>query len=101
MAKKTYPKGMYANRNEKAPSFVRSSVKMDVQKAIEWLQTQPTRFVHLQILESREADEYGNTDYICIDDYKMEKEAQKAQEGINTARNVAENKEPALDDIPF
>lgn len=103
MAKKTYPKGIYANRSDKAPAFVRSNVKIDNAKAIEFLQAQTTPFTHLQILESHQPDEYGNLDYICVDDYKMELEAKKAQEGINAARQSAEPtpQEPFADDIPF
>jgi len=93
--KKTYPKGIYANRNEQAPAFVRSNVKVDVQKAIEWLQTQPTKFVHLQILESQKPDDYGNLDYICVHDYKMEREAQKAKEGIQQIKETIDQ------DVPF
>ena len=109
MAKKTYPKGIYANRSDKAPGFVRSNVKIDNAKAIEFLQAQTTPFTHLTICEGQEPDKYGNLDYICVDDYKMELEAKKAQEGFNSARQSAQPK-PQLqktpadqfeDDIPF
>lgn len=109
MAKKTYPKGIYANRSDKAPGFIRSNVKIDNAKAIAFLQAQTTPFTHLTICEGHEPDEYGNLDYICVDDYKMELEAKKAQEGINSARQSAHPApQPAPqpqdireDDIPF
>lgn len=101
--KKSYPKGIYANRYENTPSFVRTNIKIDNRKAIEWLQTQPQPYTHLQVLESNLPDEYGNTVYLCIDEYKMYGDKKKAKEGMAQAKQVLEKPKPAADedDLPL
>jgi hypothetical protein len=101
--KKTYPRGIYANRTEKVPSFVRSNVKIDNAKAIEWLQSQTAPYTHLQILESHQVDEYNNTVYICVDDYQMERQREKASEGLKQANQVLQQQsaKPDEDELPL
>jgi len=111
--KKTYPKGIYAALYDGSPSFVRANVKVDCQKAIEWFQAQKTNVVHMQILESQKPDDYGNRAYICVDDYKMSKEAIAAKTGIDNARKATQQEpqqsapyyppmtSPESEDIPF
>ena len=101
--KKIYPKGIYANRFKNTPKFVRTNIKIDNRKAIEWLQTQPQPYTHLQVLASNLPDEYGNTVYLCIDEYKMYGDKKKAKEGMAQAKQIL--KQPKLeadeDDLPL
>lgn len=101
--KKTYPKGIYANRYDNMPDFVRTNIKIDNRKAIEWLQTQPQPYTHLQVLESKVPDEYGNTVYLCIDEYKMYGDKKKAKEGMAQAKQALEQPRKAVeeDDLPL
>lgn len=101
--KKTYPKGIYANRYPETPKFVRSNLKIDNAKAIAFLQANPNPYTFLQILESRTPDDYGNLDYICVDDYATEKELRKAKEGLAQAKQVMEqpSKPVEEDDLPL
>jgi hypothetical protein len=101
--KKSYPKGIYANRYENTPNFVRTNIKIDNRKAIEWLQTQPQPYTHLQVLESNAPDEYGNTVYMCIDEYKMYGDKKKAKEGMAQAKQALNQPLKAVeeDDLPL
>ena len=103
--KPDYPKGIYANRYENTPSFVKAKIKIDRESLMAWLAVRQEKLIYLEVCESKEADQYGNTVYIKVDDYKRNKEAIAAKEGMAQAQRIAQQPQQAVeipeDDIPF
>jgi hypothetical protein len=104
-----YPQGIYANRYLKTPDFVKSKIKIDRERAMAWLASRPERLIFLEVCDTKEVDQYGNTVYIRLDEYKHNQEQTAAQEGMQQAQRIAQQpkqqpqaeKELAEDDIPF
>lgn len=105
--KYTYPKGIYANRYADTPSFVFAEIKMDRDKAIAELQACDQPYLYLQVLRSREPDDKGNVAFVSVNDYKMERQRQRAVSGIAQAKATLQKpsqpqaQEFPEDDIPF
>lgn len=98
-----FPKGIYANRYENTPSFVKAKIKIDRESLMAWLAMRQEKLVYLEVCDSREPDQYGNTVYIKVDDYKRSKESIAAKDGMAQTQRIAQQptKEIAEDDIPF
>lgn len=100
-----YPKGIYANRYDSTPGFVKTKIKIDREAAMAWLAMRKEKLIFLEVCDSREPDDYGNTVYIKVDDYKRNKEAIAAKEGMAQAQRIAQQPQQAVeipeDDIPF
>lgn len=101
--KPEYPKGIYANRYENTPSFVKAKIKIDRETAMAWLAGRQEKLIYLEVCDSQEIDQYGNTVYIKVDDYKRNKESIAAKDGMEQAQRIAQQpkKEILEDDIPF
>ena len=108
------PKGIYANHYEDMPSFVRTKLKVHVPTFLAWLAEQRDPEVFLEVLISQKPDEYGNTDYITVDEYMTTKKRLQARAGIQEAKqtlaaepaaepqgNRPQTHEFPEDDIPF
>lgn len=98
-----YPKGIYANRYENTPSFVKAKIKIDRESLMAWLAMRQEKLIYLEVCDSKETDQYGNTVYIKVDDYKRDKESMAAKDGMAQAHRITQQptKEIAEDDIPF
>jgi hypothetical protein len=101
--KPEYPKGIYANRYENTPSFVKAKIKIDRESAMAWLAGRQEKLIYLEVCDSQEPDQYGNMVYIKVDDYKRNKESIAAKDGMAQAQRIAQQpkKEIPEDDIPF
>jgi len=101
--KPEYPKGIYANRYENTPSFVKAKIKVDRESMMAWLAGRQEKLIYLEVCDKQEPDQYGNTVYIKVDDYKRNKESIAAKDGMAQAQRIAQQpkKEIPEDDIPF
>jgi hypothetical protein len=108
--KLTYPKGIYASRDSKTPSFVLARVKIDCAKAIQTLQECDQPYYYTQVLRAKEPDDYGNVAFMAVDDYRMDWQRENASKGIAQAKAALAPDTPSKrqvveglpeDDIPF
>lgn len=101
--KPEYPKGIYANRYENTPNFVKAKIKIDRESLMAWLAGRQERLIYLEVCDKQEPDQYGNMVYIKLDDYKRNKESIAAKDGMAQAQRIAQQpiKEIPEDDIPF
>lgn len=98
-----YPKGIYANRYDNHPSFVKTKIKIDRESLMAWLAGRQEKLIYLEVCDKQEPDQYGNTVYIKVDEYKRNKESIAAKDGMAQAQRITQQpiKEIPEDDIPF
>lgn len=58
----TFPKGIYANKNDKAPDYIICNVKIQKAELIEWMNTQTDNDIRLTVKKSKEGKVYMQVD---------------------------------------
>jgi hypothetical protein len=99
MEDKKYIDGLFCKKpSPAAPTFIKSKISIKKDKFINWLNTQDTEWVNIDILESQKGEFYGK-----VDDWKptAQGEQNNAPQGNYEAINNEDDGVISEDQIPF